>query len=216
MARLFLVRHGQTELNKAGLLRGEIDVPLDETGEEEARLLGEVFAGVEIGTIVSSPLLRARETARRLAEATNVAVALDERLGDRRYGQWAGRASSEAEELFGSIDAAPGVEPFGELEARVVAAAAGALVAAPAGKGAAGLTPVALVTHDAVLRALLRRLLPPAVSSTRLDLPTGCWCELVRPPGNRPWTAVHLGEHPSNGRRPAAVGVETGPEEGQS
>lgn len=61
--RLFLVRHGRTSLNAAGLLRGELDVPLDPSGETEAAELGRSFREVGLEAVVSSPLVRAVETA---------------------------------------------------------------------------------------------------------------------------------------------------------
>ncbi len=55
-AIVFLVRHGRTPLNAAGVLRGRIDTPLDHVGRAEARALGDVFHGVSISGVVTSPL----------------------------------------------------------------------------------------------------------------------------------------------------------------
>jgi broad specificity phosphatase PhoE len=60
---------------------------------------------------------------------------------------------------------------------------------------------VALVTHDAVIRALLK-LLVPALGSVKLELPTGSWSELVADTAKGQWSAVRLGELPANGSRP--------------
>jgi len=59
---------------------------------------------------------------------------------------------------------------------------------------------VALVTHDAVLRTLLARLLP-SVECGSVELPTGSWSELVGGPGTG-WRALHLGQVPASGQRP--------------
>lgn len=69
--RVFLVRHGRTSLNAAGLLRGQLDVPLDETGEAEAAALGKVFRHVPLAVVVSSPLRRALDTARHISSGSN-------------------------------------------------------------------------------------------------------------------------------------------------
>ena len=68
MVHVFLVRHGETALNAAGVLRGQLDIPLNATGEAEAAALGEVFRGVPLSAVVSSPLRRAVDTARPVAD----------------------------------------------------------------------------------------------------------------------------------------------------
>lgn len=45
---VYLLRHGQTELNAAGRLRGRVDVPLDERGLKQAEALGLLFKGVPL------------------------------------------------------------------------------------------------------------------------------------------------------------------------
>jgi broad specificity phosphatase PhoE len=201
---VFLLRHGETALNAAGLLRGRLDIPLNTTGEAEAAALGEVFSQVPLSAVVSSPLRRAADTARRVASASAAPLKIDERLSDRFYGEWTGHSLEDVEGRFGSIDAAPVVEAWHLLRARAEEAFFDAVATAGASGAATGggKTGVALVTHDAVLRALLGRLLP-ALSSAKLDLPTGSWSELVSSTGGRQWRAAHLGELPASTRRPA-------------
>jgi broad specificity phosphatase PhoE len=215
---IFLVRHGETALNAAGVLRGQLDVPLNETGEAEALALGGVFREVPLSAVVSSPLRRAVETARPIATASGAPLAIDERLSDRFYGEVAGHSLAQVERRFGSIEAAPLVEAWQLLESRAEEAffeVAASLVPAPpppraardmAGTGAGGQVAApagsaALVTHDAVIRALLR-LLVPALDSVKLELPTGSWSELVAPSPAGQWGAAHLGELPANAARP--------------
>ena len=201
---VFLVRHGETALNAAGVLRGQLDIPLNATGEAEAAALGEVFRGVPLSAVVSSPLKRAFDTARPVAAASGAILTIDDRLSDRFYGEWAGHSLEQVEERFGSVDSAPLVEAWQLLEDRAGAAFLNAVATGEASGAAVGdvKAGVALVTHDAVLRTLLGRLLP-ALSSTRLDLPTGSWSELVPATTGKQWRAVHLGELPESGRRPA-------------
>ncbi len=186
--RLLLVRHGRTELNAAGRLRGEIDVPLDSVGEAEAAALGEAFRGVPLDVVVSSPLSRAVGTAHVLVSSSRP-VTLDARLRDRSYGSWAGHSPSELEERFGSVDDAPGVERRDAVEMRALAALADAV---GPGRGAGTVQRVVLVTHDAVLRILLRSLLP-ALEVDAVALPTGSWSELKRAAADTSWTVVRLG-----------------------
>ncbi len=201
---VFLVRHRETALNAAGVLRGQLDVPLNATGEAEAAALGEVFREVPLSAVVSSPLRRAVDTARPVATASGAQLTIDDHLSDRFYGEWAGHSLEQVEARFGSIDSAPLVEAWQLLEDRTDEAFRNAVATAEASGAAAGCVKagVVLVTHDAVLRALLGRLLP-ALSPARLDLPTGSWSELVPATTGKKWRVVHLGEQPANGCRPA-------------
>ena len=195
---VFLIRHGETALNAVGVLRGQLDVALSETGQAEALALGELFRGVPLGAVVSSPLRRAVGTARPVAARSSAPLEMDDRLRDRFYGEWAGHALLEIEERFGSIDAAPTVERRQLVEDR----AERAFRAALAGTGANAIrqVAVALVTHDAVLRALLGRLVP-SLDLASFELPTGSWSQLVAGPGAT-WRALHLGQVPTDGLRP--------------
>src|ERR1019366_7410853 len=104
MLQIFLIRHGETALNAAGVLRGQLDVPLNEAGRSEALALGEAFSRTRLSSVVSSPLKRALDTAQRVASASGAPMSIDERLSDRFYGELAGNSLAEAEDRFGSID----------------------------------------------------------------------------------------------------------------
>lgn len=64
MLRIYLVRHGETEENRASLLQGQTPGHLTELGRSQARELGRELGGVEFDAVVSSPLQRAAETTR--------------------------------------------------------------------------------------------------------------------------------------------------------
>lgn len=72
--KLVLVRHGQTDWNVRGLLQGNAEVPLDETGRAQARALARATGGKRVDAVYSSPLSRAYETALAIAEARGLAV----------------------------------------------------------------------------------------------------------------------------------------------
>jgi probable phosphoglycerate mutase len=193
---IYLIRHGETALNAAGVLRGQLDVPLDEAGRAEARALGEVFADVQLSAVTSSPLRRALDTAGPVAFSAGLPVLADERLSDRFYGELAGQSLAAAEDRFGSIDAAPLVEAWQQLESRAEEAFHDAVrSAARSGR------PVAIVTHDAVLRALLVRLVP-SLGETKLVLPTGSWSKIVGDGPHGPFAALQIGQLPGGVERP--------------
>ncbi|MGH9207720.1 MAG: histidine phosphatase family protein, partial [Acidimicrobiales bacterium] len=83
---ILLLRHGQTASNAAGLLLGRGDPSLTDLGRRQARSLGLLVSGAT--KVVSSPLLRARETAEALA--LDVPVEVDERWVEIDYGELEG------------------------------------------------------------------------------------------------------------------------------
>ena len=90
MTVLYLLRHGRTRLNAAGLLRGRLDEPLDAVGQREAVALAEAFAAVAADVVVSRPLQRASDTAAAVAHRLCLSVVVERGLIDRDYGPWAG------------------------------------------------------------------------------------------------------------------------------
>jgi bisphosphoglycerate-dependent phosphoglycerate mutase len=59
LVRIYLVRHGETQANRDGIIQGQQDMALNAMGEEQARLVGEALKGVEFGRAFSSDLSRA-------------------------------------------------------------------------------------------------------------------------------------------------------------
>ena len=89
---LILVRHGQTRVNAGGLLQGRMDPPLDEIGQTQARLIGTAIrARFPRAAVISSPLVRARETASAITDD----VGIDERFVELDYGDFDGKAMSD-------------------------------------------------------------------------------------------------------------------------
>ncbi|WP_036418467.1 histidine phosphatase family protein [Mycobacterium sp. 155] len=166
--RVYLARHGRTRLNAEDRLRGLSDPPLDEVGRAEASRLAVALAGTRPVAVLSSPLQRAVVTAQIIGAATHAPVSIDNRLNDRDYGSLTGHLRSEVIERYGSVDAAPGVEPLSELTQR--ARTAFEAVTAEYDTG-----PLVLVSHDAFNRALLGTIDPELVNVAQR---TACWNQL--------------------------------------
>ncbi len=83
-------RHGQTAVNAGGRLQGRLDEPLSELGATQARALAEAFSSERVTRVVSSPLVRARDTAAAIATRHALTVEVDERLVELDYGAWDG------------------------------------------------------------------------------------------------------------------------------
>lgn len=168
--RVFLARHGRTALNAEGRLRGLSDPPLDDVGRAEVAQLAAALAPKGPAVVICSPLQRAVATAEAIGAACGAPVTVDGRLNDRDYGPMTGRVREEVEREYGSVDAAPGVEPFATLAARAREAFADLVV--DYGPG-----PVVMVSHDAFNRTLLGQL-DSALTDVRQR--TACWNELTR------------------------------------
>ena len=144
---LILVRHGRTGFNAAGRLVGRLDPPLDDLGLAQASAIGYALKGVE--RVVSSPLLRARQT----AESIGAPVEIDDRWIEVDYGDYDGVAlsSPEATQLWERWRTditfrPPGGESLEHMGERVVAAVDDLLVAATE-------TDVVVVSHVSPIKA---------------------------------------------------------------
>ena len=168
--RVYVARHGRTALNADGRLRGLSDPPLDDVGQAEVKRLGEALAAFRPRVVISSPLQRAVSTAQAIAAAAHIGVEIDQRLNDRDYGQWTGQPRAEVEERFGSVDAAPGVEPAEAVAARALVAFTELTREYPDG-------PLVLVSHDAFNTALLR-MLDPTLEG--IEQRTACYNQITR------------------------------------
>lgn len=84
--RLLFVRHGQTDNNALGLIQGRGNPPLNVVGLAQAESLVKSLENESFSRVISSPLLRARQTAEVIASAYDVPLELDDRLMERDFG----------------------------------------------------------------------------------------------------------------------------------
>jgi probable phosphoglycerate mutase len=147
---LLLVRHGQTEWNALGLMQGQTaHVPLTELGHAQAAAAAAELAGLGPGALISSDLLRARQTAEHCARATGLPIAVTPEWREQGYGVLEGRPSRELWDLVDWTDphwAAEGGESLAGLHTRV-----GDYLARLGADPPADV--VALVTHGDTIRA---------------------------------------------------------------
>ncbi len=94
--RIYIIRHGETDLNVKGVLQGWVDEPLNENGASLARITGEGLRSVRFDGCFSSPLKRAAETARIVLEASGnpLPIRFDDRLREICFGVAEGRHRS--------------------------------------------------------------------------------------------------------------------------
>ena len=87
---IYIIRHGQTELNNANVLQGRSDCPLNENGIAQAREVGQWMSdqGIEFSYVYSSPLKRAIRTSELIARGKPIVI--DDRLIEMDYGSYEG------------------------------------------------------------------------------------------------------------------------------
>ena len=121
--KLIFVRHGQTEWNAKRLLQGSTDIPLNRAGMEQAEALRRELCTVPVDFAVTSPLLRARQTAQVICRGREIEAEPDARIAERGFGNFEGaffdRALFARWWLPGFDGSADGIEPLNEFCGRV-------------------------------------------------------------------------------------------------
>lgn len=94
---IYILRHGETALNAKGVMQGWLDEPLNENGRKLAVLSGQAMKGIHFDHCISSPFIRAKETAEIiLRESGNAAeMQLDDRIREINFGDLEGKGLSE-------------------------------------------------------------------------------------------------------------------------
>lgn len=123
---IYIIRHGQTEMNQANVLQGRSDRPLNENGIEQAKRAAERLKkqGIVFDKIYSSPLIRAVQTA-KLVGGELLPLEVDERLIEMDYGPYEGmdlkKPAPEVIHFFSDFQNNPapdGMEPLDEVVKR--------------------------------------------------------------------------------------------------
>jgi broad specificity phosphatase PhoE len=152
---VYLARHGESDWNAANRFQGHSDRPLTELGREQARALAEIVAVQNVEAIYSSPLERALETARIVADGTGLEVMTRDDLREVDTGSWSGLSRAEVKERFpegferwiaGGAGWEDG-ETYEEMGGRVLAALQEIATAHPGGR-------VLIVSHGGPIRAI--------------------------------------------------------------
>lgn len=170
----WFLRHGETRYNAAGLSQGALDVELNETGRAQAERAGPLLAGQGITAIISSPMLRTRETTEIINEYLRLPVIYEQDLREVMFGGMEGKPLLPwfPEWLEGRYTP-EGAESFPALTLRVKAALNQVLVTQTG--------PVLIVAHGGVFRAIRDLMGLPKEGLTRNAVPLYC------APGHEGW-----------------------------
>jgi len=174
--RFFVIRHGETPFNREMRYIGTADEPLSPKGVGQAEQLASSLGPLPLQAVYASPLSRAAETGRRIAEARQVDLRLEPRLREQAFGEWEGLTRSEVLErdrdrLLGwEADlslAPPGGESLLSVQERTLALV-DELARAHPGEW------IALVSHVGPIKALLCAALnAPLATARRMFLDPG-------------------------------------------
>jgi uncharacterized phosphatase len=144
-----LLRHGQTDWNIDMRLQGISDIPLNETGHSQAILAAEILSKAKWDRVITSPLSRARVTARYVADALGLAeISVHELLLERSFGEAEGSSYEDWKDRLQAGIHAEGAESVDELEERVQT------LLDELEKSYSGLSVLA-VSHGALIRKLI-------------------------------------------------------------
>lgn len=91
MAKIYLVRHGESVANTEGIYQGQTyNTPLSPVGRKQAKALAKYFAQINLNRIVASPLLRTIETASAVAVSKNIVLESEDQILETNHGEWEG------------------------------------------------------------------------------------------------------------------------------
>ncbi len=118
----YVVRHCSTEYSEKKIYCGSTDAPLSDLGRVEAAQLSVAAKKYDFDVIISSPLLRARETAEALSVGKEIPVLYDERLRERDFGVFEQTSCARPDGLacrYSFVRKYPGGESNAQVAARI-------------------------------------------------------------------------------------------------
>ncbi len=102
--RLLLIRHGETEWNRASRFQGQIDIPLNEKGKQQAQKAADFLKDIPLDFAVSSPMARPKETAEIILEnKPETYLELQPDLKEISHGLWEGKLEAEIQAEYGEL-----------------------------------------------------------------------------------------------------------------
>jgi broad specificity phosphatase PhoE len=172
--RVYLVRHGATELTDEDRFAGAIDVKLSDEGRDQARRLGLRLDGEPISAAYASPMVRTMDTAALIVASHGLPITPVDGIREIAHGRWERKTRAEVEAEFPEEYARYETDPFsfaptgGESGLQVTARALPALLEIVAKHGDQR---ILVVSHKATIRLLVSSLIgvDPRKYRDRLD-----------------------------------------------
>ncbi|BBD73857.1 phosphoglycerate mutase [Sulfodiicoccus acidiphilus] len=150
---IYFVRHGESEANIKGIYPTD-STPLTSRGVDQARTVGKVLRSIKVDSVISSPALRATQTAEQIAQELGLKVEVDDRFREVGLGSLQGKSLSVSperdvelmDEYYGD-GAKYGIEKLNQLQVRILS---GVTEIHSTGKKI-----VVIVSHQAPIRAAI-------------------------------------------------------------
>lgn len=149
MTQICIVRHGQTDWNLKGRLQGQTDIPLNDTGRKQAGECREFLKDMDWDVVVTTSLMRAKETAEIINEALNLPMIEMNDFKERYFGEGEGLTREVREKEYPGF-VFPGMETKEELDERIEAGLKEISKQFPDKK-------VLMVSHGAVIHAIIKK-----------------------------------------------------------
>ena len=182
---IYIIRHGETNLNAQGVMQGWLDEPLNEAGVHLAEVTGRAMKGIRFDACISSPLGRAKQTAELIlkgSENAGVPVESDDRIREINFGKAEGKPllkcgvpEDEARKFFTDPFHFAGF-PGGENLHQVCARTQGflnELIKRDDGKT------YLIATHGCALRGMLNKLYDNPADYWHIHVPYNCVVNIV-------------------------------------
>lgn len=121
---IFFVRHGQTDWNLKRLMQGRDDIPLNETGLNQAKWVASALMGacekIKFSHVYSSPLMRASVTGQEIASCVGCGFSTDPRLIERDFGEMSGKPYDfSCPAILHDVPEIKGLEPTKDVISRI-------------------------------------------------------------------------------------------------
>ncbi len=118
--KIYLIRHGETDWNLQGKVQGREDIPLNDKGRMQAKQSGVVLQGTGAKIVVTSPLIRARETAKIITNSLdNAQLIIEDALIERDFGLMSGM-TYDRKKVFDNFGHEETMEPLKDLSKRFI------------------------------------------------------------------------------------------------
>lgn len=165
--RILLIRHGETDWNKQGRFQGREDIPLNDTGIQQAFICGIALKGEPYAAVISSPLVRAKKTAEIIAETVGAnQFLIEDDLIERDFDKISGMTPEERKAFLASGQKDE-KEPWETVRDRMMSCIK---------KCAEEFynEDIIMVSHGASIRAVLDELTGGEITSQRIMLKNTC------------------------------------------
>lgn len=116
----YFIRHGETEWNRRNIIMGSQDIPLNERGRQQAYEASLLLTNENFESIVSSPMIRAKQTAEIIAAQTHKSIIFEDGLAEIGWGDAEGTPNDPPKSIFDDVHKPRGAETFAAFQGRVI------------------------------------------------------------------------------------------------